>query len=289
MSGERYWPHAATATVFCIVVAGACTGEDVSERDAGGAAGESAAGGTAGGPSAGGTAGQGGVTATGGTGGSQGAAGGDPSCTELISCDDVADGTMLVPTASIEASTLTVQLDRASSFGSTAYEYWDGTPTVTVDPELGVLESVTDEGSVVTLTITLASGTAGGTIALSGVVTCWTAYCDVARVFTVTIGDGGEPAIASSPASTPALGGRLPVRLSLIGQYDTTAVVALEGAGSDAVITFDATDGVIAPDGAQATWTLPARPGLYQIEALVRRGSSVGTQALVVEVRPKTA
>ncbi|PKN49984.1 MAG: hypothetical protein CVU63_00590 [Deltaproteobacteria bacterium HGW-Deltaproteobacteria-20] len=247
----------------------------------GGAAGESGgSGGTAGSGGSGGTAGSGGAAGIGGTGGMQG----DPACFPIY-CPSVEDGSFMYPEATLDGSTLRVVIQTYYSDGS-----FDGSVEITVDPALGTLLSTETTGYDVTIEIELAPGTTGGDLVFDGVLRdeCYSGsgeLCDVRRSFHVELSDGGAPKISRRQAPQSPLQLRPRVALTLVETGDLWARVQASGAPRDATISFDVTDGSISTQGADALWTLPERPGLYQVEVVVQYGGSIATEAVVLEVR----
>jgi len=192
---------------------------------------------------------------------------------------------MLAPYVSIDDTTLTISLE----VESWPYQWsWGNTPSVQVSPTLGALADVKHTGQGVTITITLAAEPTDGTVTLSGVAlgVCYSESCPVDRVFDVTFPDGGAPEIALGPTAPSLPLQHLPkVGLALVEARGTEARFAVTSASPAAELQFDVSAGAVCREGDQALWTLPEQPGLYQIEVVVRDGTAVATDALVVEVR----
>ena len=208
-----------------------------------------------------------------------------------LECSVVAGGQMIGPTATISGSTLTVEL--AFKDYIEGANGWSGTPTITAAPELGTVDDVSVQGTTLVVTITVAAGSAGGPLTLSGDLSGWgpppdygQINCPVARVFAVALGDAGEPMISlRSPAPSLPVEQRPHLALTLVGARGLDAEVRADGVPEGASVEIEATGGVAQHDGSLVRWALPPEPGLYQLELVVRNGSAIATSALALEVK----
>lgn len=248
------------------------------------------------------TLGAGGTTA-GSTSSGGGGAGGDAGVYDapgdgLISdavpppleCSVVKEGQMIGPSATLDAGTLTIDLGFKDYVeGAIA---WSATPSISVAPELGALGAVTVQGTSLTLTVTLTPGATKGTVTLTGDLAGFgpppgyaQITCPVTRVFNVDLG-GASPQIAEAAPLVPLpIDQRPRFALALVGADGLRARVHAAGVPEGAAVEIDATGGEARREGAFVDWVLPAEPGLYQLEVVVRRGRSIATSALAVEVK----
>lgn len=255
--------------------------------DTGGASGQGGSGGAGGtgGSAVGGSGGSagGGGTGAGPTGGSGGWEG-DPVCGPYYHCDS--EGSSIKPEAALDGSTLTIRL-RTFLY----YESWEQPIEVEVEPALGTLVSSEVQGDDIVILVELAPGATGGDIVFDGVRKDECSYgsgevCDVHRTFHVDLADGGQPAISRRLEPERALELRPRVKLALVETGDAWARVRALGAVGGATVRFEAAQGTLDAEGAEARWSLPGRPGLYQLEVVVQKGGAIATDAVIVEVRP---
>jgi hypothetical protein len=197
-----------------------------------------------------------------------------------LQCSD--GGThMLAATGSVDNNTLTVRVSWAK-IGE--YADWKVAPTIT-NVTGGTLESVTLPSSTAggsaheaVVVISLASGTSAdsgatpsGTFTLAGTISGETGECPVQQDFTFVVDKTGV--VVAELEDTLPLRSREPAAIVLARRSGHDVHLTPAGAKSGARVTWTATAGsvVVHADGG-ATWTLPAAPGLYQIELLVERG-----------------
>jgi hypothetical protein len=248
------------------------------------------------------------TTSTGGAGGSTGTGGstgggdagvydapGDGIISDAVppplECSVVKDGQMIGPTATVNGGTLSIQLVFKDYVEGA--QGWNGTPGVTAAPELGTVASVTVQGTTLNVDVTLAPGAASGVVTLTGNLDGWgpppsygTVTCPVQRVFKVDLGDGGPPMIAErAPAPRLPLEQRPRLALTLVRTEGLRAEVRAVGVPEGASVELETTGGVAHNQGGLVDWALPAEPGLYQLEVVVRRGGSIATSALALEVK----
>jgi len=196
----------------------------------------------------------------------------------------VEQGQSLDPKSTLDGTTLRIELKNYSDTS------WEGPVEITVDPALGTHLSTETMGNDVTIEIELAPGATGGDLVFDAAVrdNCFLGpqeICDVHRTFHVELIEGVGPVISQLQTPEPSLQLRPRVALAVVETGDLWARVQASGAPRDATISFDVTDGSITAQGADALWTLPERPGLYQVEVIVQQGGSIATEAVVLEVR----
>jgi hypothetical protein len=213
-----------------------------------------------------------GLTTCNNTGGSV-----DPPPSPLV-CNDAGGGTVSA-TASLSGSTLTVTVTFLGN-GS-----WIGKPTVT-DVAGAKLVSVTAEPQSNQLPVELdvTSMPATGSFTLHGQVSDGTTTCALERTFTFSTSDGGGIEVSELDRTLPLRVG-VPAAIVLTSREGRAVRLAPRGAGAGSRVTWTATAGHVAVHGdGGATWTLPAEPGLYQVELLVERDDVLALDTLALEV-----
>lgn len=208
-----------------------------------------------------------------------------------LQCDTVADGQMMQAEGSFVGDVLTITFSFKTYIEGS--QGWKGTPTFGASQGLGTVTDVQVQGDNLVVTVQSFPGFQQGQLFFDGELDGWgppptygTVACPVKRVFQVTAADGGPPQIAElAPRAPQPLEQRPKLALTLLGAEGLTARVRAAGLLEGADVTLDTTGGAVSRDGNFLRWRLPAEPGLYQLEVVVRRGGAIATSALAVEVR----
>ena len=206
-------------------------------------------------------------------------------------CTEVDHGQMMKAEGSVVGDVLTV------TFSFDHYvegsQGWDGKPTIYASQGLGMVTGVEVQGETLVVTVKSFVGSDGGQLFFDGKLAGFggppsygTIDCAVSRVFEVKFVVGGAPTIAENTAA-PALPleQRPKLALTLVGADGLDARVRAAGVLEGSDVELDTTGGAVTREGDFLRWRLPAEPGLYQLEVVMRRGGAIATSALAVEVR----
>jgi len=207
-----------------------------------------------------------------------------------IKCEAVGEGASLTATATLDQTTVLVQIQETGQAPDLPYYFarWDAAPQVTGLDGVSLTEVALDpnDNRMVKVELELESaGTTSASFTLEGTLTdSYDTKCAVTRTFTLTI-TGGAVEIALQRRRLP-LEERQPAAIEIVRRRALAVELRASGAEGAERVRWSVTAGkVVRQRDDRVTWLLPDVPGLYQAELLVERGGrGLAIDTLALEV-----